>query len=153
MARLGHSSELPGLLLVNAPILLALLFVVLDLDLAAAIALIVSILAEWLLERRSPLSSMLLRQASAGPPLRFALRVIVAATASSRFADGAALHAFLLVTLLIVTGLCARALHAEYRRVGPLKPMRTRHIPGDTYIAEEPRSRPVLVTLVQLAAL
>ena len=106
VARLGHSSELPGLLLVNGTILLALLFVVLDLDLAAAIALIVSVLAEWLLERRSPLSSMLLRQASAGPPLRFALRVIVAATASSQFAGGAALHAFLLVTLLIVTGLC-----------------------------------------------
>ncbi|WP_286929610.1 MULTISPECIES: CDP-glycerol glycerophosphotransferase family protein [Aeromicrobium] len=153
VARLGHSTELPGLLLVNGTILLALLLVVLDLDLAAAIALIVSVVSEWLLERRSPLSSMLLRQASAGPPLRFALRVIVAATAASQFANDTALHAFLLVTLLIVTGLCARALHAEYRRIGPLKPMRTRHIPGDTYIAEEPRSRPVLVTLVQLAAL
>ena len=153
VARLGHSAELPGLLLVNGTILLALLLVVLDLDLAAAIALIVSVLSEWLLERRSPLSSMLLRQASAGPPLRFALRVIVAATASTQFADDSALHAFLLVTLLVVTGLCVRALHAEYRRIGPLKPMRTRHIPGDTYIAEEPQSRPLLVTTVQLAAL
>ncbi|GAA2077836.1 CDP-glycerol glycerophosphotransferase family protein [Aeromicrobium tamlense] len=153
VTRLGRSSELPGLLLVNGTILLALLLVVLDLDLAAVIALLVSTAAEWWLERRSPVSSMLLRQASAGPPLRFALRVIVAAVASTQFADGPALHAFLLVTLLMITVLCVRALHAEYRRIGPLKPMRTRHIPGDTYIEEEPQSRPLLVTVAQLGAL
>ncbi|MFO6451234.1 MULTISPECIES: CDP-glycerol glycerophosphotransferase family protein [unclassified Aeromicrobium] len=153
VTRLGRSSELPGLLLVNGTILLALLLVVLDLDLAAVIALLVSTAAEWWLERRSPVSSMLLRQASAGPPLRFALRVIVAATASTQFADGPALHAFLLVALLMITVLCVRALHAEYRRIGPLKPMRTRHIPGDTYIEEEPQSRPLLVTVAQLGAL
>lgn len=153
VSRLGRSSELPGLLLVNGTILLALLLVVLDLDLAAVIALLVSTAAEWWLERRSPVSSMLLRQASAGPPLRFALRVIVAAVASTQFADGPALHAFLLVALLMITVLCVRALHAEYRRIGPLKPMRTRHIPGDTYIEEEPQSRPLLVTAAQLGAL
>jgi len=153
VTRLGRSSELPGLLLVNGTILLALLLVVLDLDLAAVIALLVSTVAEWWLERRSPVSSMLLRQASAGPPLRFALRVIVAAVASTQFADGPALHAFLLVSLLMITVLCVRALHAEYRRIGPLKPMRTRHIPGDTYIEEEPQSRPLLVTAAQLGAL
>lgn len=153
VTRLGRSSELPGLLLVNGAIVLALLLVILDLDLAAVIALLVSTAAEWWLERRSPVSSMLLRQASAGPPLRFALRVIVAATASTQFADGPALHAFLLVALLMITVLCVRALHAEYRRIGPLKPMRTRHIPGDTYIEEEPRSRPLLVTVAQLGAL
>lgn len=153
VTRLGRSSELPGLLLVNGAILLALLLVVLDLDLAAVIALLVSTVAEWWLERRSPVSSMLLRQASAGPPLRFALRVIVAAVASTQFADGPALHAFLLVSLLMITVLCVRALHAEYRRIGPLKPMRTRHIPGDTYIEEEPQSRPLLVTAAQLGAL
>ncbi|WP_269302975.1 CDP-glycerol glycerophosphotransferase family protein [Aeromicrobium sp. HA] len=153
VTRLGRSSELPGLLLVNGTILLALLLVVLDLDLAAVIALLVSTAAEWWLERRSPVSSMLLRQASAGPPLRFALRVIVAAVASTQFADGPALHAFLLVALLMITVLCVRALHAEYRRIGPLKPMRTRHIPGDTYIEEEPQSRPLLVTVAQLGAL
>ncbi|MFH7321820.1 CDP-glycerol glycerophosphotransferase family protein [Aeromicrobium sp. JJY06] len=153
VTRLGRSSELPGLLLVNGTILLALLLVVLDLDLAAVIALLVSTAAEWWLERRSPVSSVLLRQASAGPPLRFALRVIVAAVASTQFADGPALHAFLLVALLMITVLCVRALHAEYRRIGPLKPMRTRHIPGDTYIEEEPQSRPLLVTVAQLGAL
>lgn len=152
-SRLGHSSELPGLLLVTATILLALLFAALELDLAAAIALIVSAAAEWWLERRSPLSSQLLRQASAGPPLRFALRMLVAVTATSRFDDHHALDAFVVVGLVIVVGLCCRALHAEYRRIGPLKPMRTRHIPGATRIDEEPISRPTLVMLVQLVAL
>ncbi|MCD9153483.1 CDP-glycerol glycerophosphotransferase family protein [Aeromicrobium duanguangcaii] len=152
VARLGRSSELPGLLLVNGTIILALLLVVLDQDLAAVITLLVSIVSEWWLERRSPTTSMLLRQASAGPPLRFALRALVAVAASSRFDDRAALYSFVAVALVIVTGLCARALHAEYRRIGPLKPMRTRHIPGATRIDEEPTSRPVLVATVELAA-
>ncbi|MTB87698.1 CDP-glycerol glycerophosphotransferase family protein [Aeromicrobium senzhongii] len=152
VARLGRSSELPGLLLVNGTIILALLLVALGQDLAAVITLLVSIVSEWWLERRSPTTTLLLRQASAGPPLRFALRALVAVAASSRFDDRAALYSFVAVALLVVTGLCARALHAEYRRIGPLKPMRTRHIPGATRIDEEPTSRPVLVATVELAA-
>lgn len=151
--RAVRSPELPGLLLVNGTLVLAVLLVVLGQDLAAAIALLVSAAAEVWLERGSPLGSMAMRQASAGPPLRFALRGLVAVTATSQFHDRTALHTFVVVALVVVVGLCVRALHAEYRRVGALKPMRTRHIPGDTTIAEEPPSRPFLVTAVEVAVL
>lgn len=153
LRRALRSPELPGVLLVHGSVAVAVLLVVLDLDLAAAIAILVSAAGELVLERRSPLASSAMRQASAGPPLRYAVRVIVGVTAASTIDDRAALYAFLVVSLFVVAGLCVRALHAEYRRVGALKPMRTRHIPGDTHIAEEPPSRPLLVTVVQLAAL
>ena len=153
LRRVVRSPELPGVLLVHGSLVLAVLLVVLDLDLAAAVAILVSAAGELVLERRSPLASSAMRQASAGPPLRYAVRVIVGVTAASTIDDRAALYAFLVVSLFVVAGLCVRALHAEYRRVGALKPMRTRHIPGDTHIAEEPPSRPLLVTVVQLAAL
>lgn len=148
-----RNREMPGLALVNGTLVLAVLLVALDQDLAAAVAVLVSAAAEIWLERRSPLGSMALRQASAGPPLRFAVRVIVAVAAASQFDDRTALLTFIVVALVVITGLCVRALHAEYRRVGALKPMRTRHIPGDTTIVEEPPSRPLLVTVVQLAVL
>ncbi|GAA3531385.1 hypothetical protein AFL01nite_17480 [Aeromicrobium flavum] len=152
-SRVGHSSELPGLLLVNVLPLLALLLVIVGQDLAAVIAVLASAAAEWWLERHSPVSAMLLRQATAGPPLRFAVRVLISLLATTQFHDRAAQDAFAVVAILVVSGLCGRALHAEYRRIGPLKPMRTRHIPGATRIDEEPTSRPALATLVQLAAL
>jgi hypothetical protein len=152
-SRLGHNSELPGLLLVNGLPCVALLLVMVGQDLAAVVVVLVSAAAEWWLERRSPLSAMLLRQASAGPPLRFAVRVVIALLATSRFDDRSAMYAFVVVAILVVSGLCGRALHAEYRRIGPLRPMRTRHIPGPTRIDEEPTSRPALATTVPLAAL
>lgn len=153
MSRVGRSSELPGLLLVNGALALAVVLVVLDLDLAAVIALLVSTAAEFVFERRSPQVSTLMRQASAGPPLRFALRAVVAVAATTQFHDRAAAYAFIVVALFVVVGLCIRALHAEYRRIGPLKPMRTRHIPGNTHIDEEPPNRAFLVTAVQIAAI
>lgn len=150
---MGRSTELPGLLLVNGALAVAVLLVVLDQDLAAVIAVLVSTAGELLFERRSPQASTLMRQASAGPPLRFALRVAVAISATSQFADRAALYTFMLVAFAVIAGLCVRALHAEYRRIGPLKPMRTRHIPGRTQIHEEPPNRVFLVTSAQLATL
>lgn len=145
--------ELPGLVLVHGVLIVGVLLVALGQDLAAAIAVLVSAASEIVLERRSPLASIAMRQASAGPPLRFAVRVIVGVTAASQFDDRQALYAFIVVALFVIAGLCVRALHAEYRRVGALKPMRTRHIPGDTHIAEEPPSRPLLSAVVQVAAL
>jgi len=151
--RAARSPELPGLVLVHGVLVLAVVLVALGQDLAAAIAVLVSAAGEVVLDRRSPLSSVAMRQASAGPPLRFAVRVIVGVTAASRFDDRQALYAFIVVALFVIAGLCVRALHAEYRRVGALKPMRTRNIPGDTLIVEEPPSRPLLSVLVQVAAL
>lgn len=153
VGRLGRSSELGWMLAVNGTLVLAIGFALAGWDLAAAIAVLVSAGSEFGFDRRSPLASTLMRQASAGPPLRLALRVAVAAMITSRFQDRSALAAFVIVSLLLIVGLCVRALHAEYRRVGPLKPMRARHIPGDTYIAEEPPNRPLLVTVTQVAVL
>ncbi len=152
-ARLGRSAELPGLVAVNGTLAVAIVLALFDLDLAAAIAVLVSAAAELFFETRSATAATLMRQASAGPPLRFALRVLVASMATSLFADRHAFIAFIVIALFVVTGLCVRALHAEYRRVGPLRSMRTRHIPGDTRIDEEPPTHPVLVTASQLAAL
>lgn len=153
VARLGRSAELPWLLAVNGTLGLAIVFALVDLDLAAAVAVLVSAAAEVGFERRAATSEMLMRQASAGPPLRFALRVVVAAMITTRFADQHALAAFVVMALALIVGLCVRGLHAEYRRIGPLKPMRTRHISGDTYIAEEPPARPLLVAGCQVAVL
>ncbi len=151
--RLGRSSDLAWLLGVEGTLALAIVFALVDLDLAAAIALTISVLAEWGLEKRATSAATLLRQASAGPPLRFSLRVTAAVLAATSFAGPSARATFIAVSLAIVVLLCGRALHAEYRRLGPLKPMRTRHIPGDTYIGEGAPARPLLSTSAQAVAL
>lgn len=152
-ARLGRANELPAFLAVNATLVLAVLLALLDWDVAAAVAVLVSAAAEAVFERRSPAAETLMRQASAGMPLRFAVRVLVLSMAGSLFADRTAFAAFIVIALLVTGALCVRALHAEYRRVGPLKPMRTRHVPGHTRIDEEPPSRPILVAVTEVLAL
>lgn len=151
--RLGRTAQMPGLVIVHGALAIALVCVLVGWDLAAAVAVLVSAAAEYVLARRSPGAVVLLRQASAGPPLRFAVRVVLACAATTVFDDRHAVAAFVAVSLLLVAGLCVRALHEEYRRVGPLRLMRTRHIPGDTVIEQEPPQRPLLVTVVQLVAL
>ncbi len=63
------------------------------------------------------------------------------------------MRSFAAVAVAYVLVLCARALHQEYRRVGPLKPMETRNIPGSPRIHDAPPRRALEVVVTQLLVL
>lgn len=153
-ARLGRTQELPGLLLSVGALFLAVLCAVVGLEIAALVLLLVSVVGEVVFEQRSSTSSELLDQGSLGIPMRFALRVIVALVVAADRIDGiGAWRAFTLICVAYALVLCARALHQEYRLVGPLKPMETRNIPGSPRIGEAPPRRSVEVAVTQLVIL
>lgn len=151
--RLGSGPELPAFAINVGGLFLALVAAVCGFDLTAIILLLISIAGEWLFDRESPHADLLLQQANFGIPMRFALRVIAALVAASHVHSRATLHVFIAIAVVYAMVLCGRALHAEYRRVGPLKPMETRNIPGSPRIAEEPKRYPLLVTVTQLAVI
>ncbi len=152
--RLGKTEELPGFLLSVGTLFLAIGCAVVGLEIAAMAMLFVSVVGELVFEQRSSKASELLDQGAFGIPMRFALRVIAGLVVAADQIDGIeAWRFFTLMCVVYALALCARALHQEYRRVGPLKPMETRNIPGDPQIHDAPRRRSVYVTATQLLVL
>ena len=151
--RLGRTDQLPGFLMSVGALVLAVLSAVSGLEIAALILLLISVVGELALENRPTPASLLLNQASLGIPMRFALRVVVGLVVSDQFDSVASWRIFVLVVVVYAVVLCARALHLEYRRVGPLKPMETRNIAGSPRIEDAPPPRIVEVVLTQLLIL
>ncbi|KRC66713.1 hypothetical protein ASE12_19235 [Aeromicrobium sp. Root236] len=151
--RLGRTDELPGFLLSVGCLFLALLCAALGLEIGALSFLLLSVLGELPFEVRSSQSSELLDQAEFGMPMRFALRVLAGLVVSDQFDGEDAVRMFAVVAVAYVLVLCARALHQEYRRVGPLKPMETRNIPGSPRIHDAPPRRALEVVVTQLLVL
>jgi hypothetical protein len=151
--RLGRTDELPGFLLSVGCLFLALLCSVLGLEIGALVFLLLSVVGELPFEGRSSSASELLDQAAFGLPMRFVLRVLAGLVVSEQLDSRAAARMFTVVAVVYVLVLCARSLHQEYRRVGPLKPMETRNIPGSPRIHDAPRRRAVEVVVTQLLVL
>lgn len=151
--RLGRTEELPGFLLSVGCLVLALLCAVLGLEIGALVFLLLSVAGELPFEVRSSKASELLDQAEFGLPMRFALRVFAGLVASDQFDSRGAVRVFAIVAVLYVIVLSVRALHQEYRRVGPLKPMETRNIPGSPRIHDAPPRRAFEVVLTQVLVL
>ena len=151
--RLGRTEELPGLLLSVGCLVLALVCAVLRLEIGALVFLLLSVIGELPFEARSSNASLLLDQAEFGLPMRFALRVLTGLVVSQRFDSRGALRMFAVVAVVYALVLAARALHQEYRRVGPLKPMETRNIPGAPRIHDAPPRRGTEVVVTQLLVL
>ncbi|MCL8252628.1 CDP-glycerol glycerophosphotransferase family protein [Aeromicrobium fastidiosum] len=152
-SRLGRSQELPALAATVGGLLLAVLCAVAGLEIAALLLLLVSVVGEAFFERRPAAAGILLRHASVGVPMRFALRLVVALVATEHADSVGAWRALAAVGVAEVVVLCARALHVTYREIGPLKPMRTRNVPGDTRIHDAPPARVVEVVVSQLLVL
>jgi hypothetical protein len=152
-SRLGRTEELPGLLLSVGCLFLALLCAVLGLEIGALIFLLVSVIGELPFEIRSSNASQALDQAEFGLPMRFALRILAGLVVSGQFDTRGAWRTFAAVSVAYALVLGARALHQEYRRVGPLKPMMTRNIPGSPRIHNAPPRRAVEVVVTQLLVL
>lgn len=153
LSRLGRTQELPGFLLTVGTLFLALLCAVLGLEIGALVLVLVSVTGEMVLERRSTSAWQLLNQASFGSPMRFALRLVVGLVVGEQIDSRAAWGTFTAVAVVYALVLCGRALHQEYRRVGPLKPMETRNIPGSPRIHDAPPRRTVEVWITQLLVL
>ena len=151
--RLGRTEELPGFLLSVGCLGLALLCAVLGLEIGALVFLLLSVAGELPFEIRSSKASELLDQAEFGLPMRFALRVFAGLVVSDQFDSRGAVRVFAIVAVLYVIVLSVRALHQEYRRVGPLKPMETRNIPGSPRIHDAPPRRAFEVVLTQVLVL
>lgn len=134
-------------------LLLAAVAAALDLDLVAVVLVLVSVLGELVLARRAPDVVRLLDQAALGVPMRFALRVVVLLLATDRLDGPAALTVLVLGALVYLLVLSGRALHHEYRRIGPLRPMRTRNIPGSPAIDVAPPARELELVATQLLVL
>ncbi len=152
-SRLGRTEELPGFLLSVGCLFLALLCAVLGLEIGALVFLLLSVVGELPFEVRSSQSSELLDQAEFGIPMRFTLRVLAGLVVSDQLDGEGAVRTFTAVAVAYVLVLCARALHQEYRRVGPLKPMETRNIPGSPRIHDAPPRRALEVVVTQLLVL
>ncbi|MDX6275885.1 MAG: hypothetical protein QOJ72_13, partial [Nocardioidaceae bacterium] len=151
--RLGRSDDLPGLAVSVGLLFVALACAALGLEIGALVLVVVSVLGELIFEDRSPSSSTLLQQATFGMPMRFVLRAVVLLVAAGHYDNDGARRAFATVTVLLALALCGRALHAEYRLVGPLKPMETRNIPGAVPIDIAPPLHLPEVVLAQLLVL
>jgi hypothetical protein len=130
VSRLGRTQELPGFVATVGALLLAVACAAAGLEIGALVLIVVSLIGELAFERRRSAASVLLTQAAFGVPMRFALRLVVGLVVGGRIDSPAALRTLLAVGVVHALMLCARALHDEYREVGPLKPMRTRNIPG-----------------------
>lgn len=126
---------------------------VLGFEVGALFFLFLSIAGELVLERRPSPAILLLRQASLATPMRFALRVIVGYVSAEHLDGIAASRAFAAVAFVLALVLCGRALHLEYRRVGPLRPMETRNIPGSPRIDVAPPPRVLEVVVAQALVL
>lgn len=152
-SRLGRTEELPGFLLSVGCLFVALLCAVVGLEIGALIFIVLSVIGELAFESRSSSASLLLEQASFGVPMRFTLRVVTGLVVSGKFDGVGAWRTFTAVSVAYALVLCARALHQEYRRVGPLRPMETRNVPGAPRIDNAPPRRPVEITVTQLLVL
>lgn len=134
-------------------IFLALAATLCGFEYVAISLLAASIIGEWWFDQKSPRADILLHQADFGIPMRYVLRIVVAIVASSHVDGQGALRTYLVVAILYVLVLCGRALHKEYRDVGPLKEMETRNIPRSPRIAVEPPRRTSLMVVTQLAVI
>jgi hypothetical protein len=152
-SRLGRSDELPAFAATVGSLALAVLCAVLGLEIGALVLLLVSVVGEASFERRASPAGVLLRHASFGVPMRFAVRLVVALVATEHVDSVTAWRTLAAVGVVEVLVLCARALHVTYREIGPLKPMRTRNIPGGTRIHDAPPRRAVEVVASQLLVL
>lgn len=152
-ARLGDSKALPTLVLANFSLVAALVCVGVGWDLAAGIALLISAITEYPLEKRTQTLAQLFDQASFGIPMRFLIRALIAVMAIDVLDDRLARLALALGAAAVLVVLCVRALHQEYRRIGPLKPMQTRNIPGNPHINDEPAQHFGLIVIVQVVTL
>jgi hypothetical protein len=151
--RLGRTEELPGFLLSVGCLFLALLCAVLGLEIGALALLLLSVIGELPFEVRSSSASRLLDQAEFGLPLRFGVRVVAGLVVSEQFDSRGPMRTFAVVAVVYALVLCGRALHEEYRRVGPLKPMETRNITGSPRIHDAPPRRAFEVVATQLMVL
>ncbi len=152
-SRLGKSQELPGFAATVGALFLAVLCAVLGLEIGALVLLLVSVVGELAFERRRSPASVLLDQASFGIAMRFVVRLVVGLVATEHVDSAAAWRTLTVVGVVYALMLCARALHDEYRELGPLKPMRTRNIPGSPRIHAAPPRRVVEVVTSQLLVL
>ncbi|MGA8988569.1 CDP-glycerol glycerophosphotransferase family protein [Aeromicrobium sp.] len=152
-SRLGRTEELRGFVLAVGSLFIALICAVAGLEIGALVFLLVSVCGELVFERRASSASVLLDQASLGAPMRFALRAVIGLVAGSRIDSIGAWRVFTAVVILYALALCGRALHREYRRVGPLKPMETRNIPGGPSIQDAPPRRVGELVVTQLLVL
>lgn len=151
--RLGNGPEIPSFLLTLGSLALAIIAALCGFEIAATVLVLISVAGEWLLERNSPHASLLLDQAALGIPMRFAVRIVAVVVAGNEFDGLGALRTYMVLVVAYALVLCGRALHKEYRLIGPLKPMETRNIPGSPRIAEAPESRMTVVVVSQLAVL
>jgi hypothetical protein len=152
-SRLGRSQELPAFAATVGGLALAIVCAAVGWDVAALVLLLVSVGGELFFERRAAPAGVLLGHASFGIPMRFAVRLAVALVASGHADSAVAWRALLVVGVVETMVLCARALHVAYRELGPLKPMRTRNIPGETRIDDAPPRRVGEVVVSQLLVL
>ena len=120
---------------------------------AAIILLVISVLGEWFMHRDAPKAALLLHQASFGIPMRFVIRVVTALLAASQVDGIGAVRVFTVGAIAYALLLCARALHAEYYRIGPLRPMETKNIPNGPRIATEPPTHHARLVITQLLIL
>jgi hypothetical protein len=138
------------------PALALLLVLVTDavaLDRVALLLVVLSLVGEHLLLTGPASLRTALHQASVGVPMRFAVRLVVVLTLLLGH-DGLSAHTLeAVVGLALLAVLCGRALHHEYRRVGSLRPMRTRNVPGDPRIDVEPPARVLEVCAAQAVVL
>ena len=153
LSRLGRSRELPAFAATVGGLVLAVLCAALGLEIGAVVLLVVSVVGELFFENRRSAPSTLLNQASFGIPMRFALRLVVGLVVTERIDSITAWRVFAAWGALLAVVLCARSLHEEYREVGPLKPMRTRSIPGSPRIHDAPPRRIVEIVAGQLLIL
>lgn len=151
--RLGRTEELPGFLLSVGCLFIALLLAVLGLEIGALAFLLLSVVGEFPFEVRSSSASELLDQAEFGLPMRFVLRVLAGLVVGDQLDGSTAVRTFTAVAVAYALVLGVRALHQEYRRVGPLKPMETRNVPGSPRIHGAPPRRAFEVVVTQLLVL
>jgi hypothetical protein len=153
VSRLGRTQELPGFAATVGTLFLAIACAALGLEIAALVLIAASLAGELAFERSRSAASLLLTQASFGVPMRFALRLVVALVVGGQIHMSATWRTLMAVGVVEALVLCARALHDEYRHVGPLKPMRTRNIPGSPRIHDAPPRRTLQVVLSQALVL
>lgn len=153
LSRLGNSGGLLALTCSVGLIVIGGLCVLADLPKVAIACVLVSILGESLMERKAPAVTLLLNQADLGAPMRFAARLVVGLLAGASIESASSLKTLVVVATVETLILGGRALHHEYRLVGPLKPMNTRNIPGSPAIAVLPPARDFAVVASQLLVL
>jgi hypothetical protein len=153
VSRLGRSQELPAFAATVGGLALAFLCAVAGLEIAALALLLTSVVGELFFERTATAASILLRHAAFGAPMRFALRLVVALVATEHVDSAGAWRTLAAVGAVEIVVLCGRALHTTYREIGPLKPMRTRNVPGAPRIDDAPPPRVVEVVVSQVMVL